>query len=120
MLKSCALAALQPELLRTLKPTLEPELEVVAMVDNTLSLQDSLGVLDPDVAIIDIDVLGATPWKHVRHLRRNAPGMLLIILAATAGPEDIDQARDAGADHMIERASIARTLTAIALESISR
>ena len=114
MSHSCLVAALRPEFLRSLKRTLEPELEVVGMADNPLSLQDSLRALEPDVVVVDLAVLGDAPWRLITSLRRHSPVVRLIALADGDDPDVLERVLEAGADDVVERSRIVTSLISTA------
>ena len=120
MAPSCVIAALRPELLRSLKRTLEPELEVVAMVDNPMSLQDSMKALVPDFAVVDLEVLEPSPWKQLSLLLRRSPGATLIVLGELADEAEQEEARAAGADRVLPRSRAGYELAAAVREVLAR
>ena len=119
MPRSCLVAALHPQLLRSLKRTLEPEFEVVGMPDNSISLQDSLHALEPDVAVVDLGVLGDAPWKLVALLRQRFPALRLIVLTHDHDPAELELVLEAGADEVVERSRIVSTLISAAKQGLA-
>jgi len=118
MTRSCLVAARRPELLRSLKRALEPEVEVVGMSDNLLSLEDSLSALDPEIAVVDLDLLGDAPWKLLSLLKRGAPRVRLVLLVSELGPDAHQLALRAGADHIVERSGALTSLRDAVLDSL--
>lgn len=119
MTQACIIAASSYELLRSLKRTLEPDLEVVAMVDNLVSLRDSMLALRPELVVGDIELLGRNPGKLVRGLRSRSPEVRLILLAAGDDPRIEHGIRKAGVDRMMMRSRAGTELVAVALEVLS-
>ncbi len=116
MTQTCIIAASSYELLRSLKRTLEPDLEVVAMVDNLVSWRDAMLALRPDLVVGDIELLGRSPGKLVRVLRSRSAEVRLILLAAGDDPRVEHEARKAGVDRIMMRSLAGSELVSVALE----
>lgn len=114
MTHSCILAASSFELLRSLKRTLEPDVEVVAMVDNQVSLRDAMLALRPELVVLDLELLGTRPGKLIRVLRARLPEVRLILLATNGLPTIEDEIRGSGADRVVARDQAGTVLLGIA------
>ncbi len=70
----------QYPMLRTLKSLLEPDFDVVAMVDNAISLMDAVESLCPDLAVVDLSVRSRGESKLISHLVDRYPELRVIVL----------------------------------------
>lgn len=86
------------------------------MVDNPVSLVDSIGAVTPHLAIVDIELLGARPWPLVALLRRRFPSVIVIVLADALGVEGTRQATEAGVARVLERDRVTADLVVTARE----
>ena len=120
MIHTCILAASRHELLRSLKRALEPDLEIVGMVDNPVSLRDAMLALEPDLVVVDLDFLGSTPWNLVSTLRSRSPEVGVILLTEGDEPRVEEGARGAGVDRMVLRRRVASELVSAAREVLGR
>ena len=69
-----------PTLLCALKRMLEPQFEVIAMVDNVVSLIAALGAQTPDAIVLDVS-MHAEGGRHLaRHLARAHPRTPIILI----------------------------------------
>ena len=78
MTPTCIVAAREHVLTRSLKRALDPELEVVGMVDNVVSLDASMESLQPSLMIVDLHMLGADAHRILRVLldRESCPPLI--------------------------------------------
>lgn len=116
MVHTCIIAATRYEFLRSLKRTLEPDLEVVAMVDNLMSLRDSMVALEPDLVVVDLALLGRSPGKLVSVVRSRAPEVGLIVLVEEDDPRSEEGVRAAGVDRTVLRSRAGSELVVVAHE----
>ena len=116
MIHTCIIAASKYELLRSLKRTLEPDVEVVAMVDNLVSLRDSMLALEPDLVVVNLDLLGENPGRLVNILHSRSPEVGLIVLYGGDDSQREDEARNAGVDRMVLRPRAGSELVPVAKE----
>jgi two-component system response regulator DesR len=76
---------------------LEPDIEVVAQVargDEVLAAAQSV---DPDVALLDIEMPGATGLEALAELRGALPGCRILILTTFGRPGYLRRAMETGA-----------------------
>jgi DNA-binding NarL/FixJ family response regulator len=116
MIHTCIIAASRYELLRSLKRTLEPDLEVVAMADNPVSLRDAVLALGPDLVVVNRDILGRDPGRIVSLLRSRSPEVGLILLSGEDDPPGENEARNAGVDLVVLRSRVGSGLVSAAEE----
>ena len=103
-------------LLRSLKRLLEPEFEVVAMCDNTVSLTDALDQLEPDATVIDLD----PDLDHfVVHLVNRRTASRLVALTDEPRPDRIRTLEEAGVGGVVRKLHVAEELPA-ALRAVLR
>lgn len=81
-----------PSLLSALKRLLEPRFEVIAMVDNIVSLIDALEAQTPDSIVMDISMLEERAWHLARHLSRAYPQIPIVLL--TSGTDEYELPAD--------------------------
>ena len=81
-MKTASVVVIHPRypMLRALKSLLETEFEVVAMVDNAISLMDAVETLHPDLAVVDVSVRSHGENKLARHLVDRYPDMHVIVI----------------------------------------
>ena len=91
MVPTCIVAAREHNLSRSLKRVMEPAFEVVATIDNVVSLSIAIGSLDPSVVVVDFDLLGPDADRVLGTLRDRFPSTPLIGLIA----DDDETARGA-------------------------
>lgn len=69
-----------PAILRALKRILEPQFEVVGMVDNIISLIDALDASQPDAIVIDIAMHAENGDHLARHLAQKHPMIPVVLI----------------------------------------
>jgi DNA-binding NarL/FixJ family response regulator len=81
--------------------TNEPGLEVVAQAGSLAQAREAL-LLDGrlDVALLDLALPDGDGTDLIGELRRRNPG---VVLSATMGPGDLDEAVEAGADTVLDK-----------------
>ena len=118
MAPTCILAAREPVLLRSLKRALDAEIEVVAMVDNTVSLESSIASLEPDLLVVDLDLLGVDAARILELLsgRRELPPLIGL---SEDDPAEVDAQR-LGLAAVVARPLAGRELLPAVREVLSR
>jgi two-component system response regulator DesR len=89
---------------------LEPDIEVVAQVargDQVLAAAQSV---DPDVALLDIEMPGATGLEALAQLRGALPGCRILILTTFGRPGYLRRAMEAGASGFLLKDAPAKEL----------
>ena len=92
------------------KSFLEPEFEVVGIVDNGRTLLQIVGQLQPDVVILDIampQLNGLDACDHIRHL---VPATKVVFLTMNMSPEVAADALRRGASGYVVKSSAAEEL----------
>jgi DNA-binding NarL/FixJ family response regulator len=97
------------ESLRTLIDR-QPELTVVGAARNGLEAVTLADELDPEAAVIDLHMPLLDGVSTVSRLRRDHPTLCLIVLTGDADARLHEAAREAGADAVLEKRELARTL----------
>jgi DNA-binding response OmpR family regulator len=118
MAPTCVLAAGDHVLMRSLKRVVDPDCEVVAMVDNTVSLMDSIQALEPNLVVIDIDLLGSEPARILEVLRGRSDCPPLIGLSSDE-EQSVASSR-LGLDAVVARPLAGGELPSVAREVLSR
>jgi two-component system response regulator DesR len=77
--------------------TLEPDLEVVAQVARGDEVATAVRECEPDVALLDIEMPGATGLEAAEELRSVAPGCRVLILTTFGRPGYLRRAMEGGA-----------------------
>ena len=112
------LADRHPVLLRTLKNILEPECEVVGMVDNAISLIDALDAQKPDALVMEISMRNQSGESLARHLLRRYPQVPVVVLGDEDDPALIDEALGFGAAGYVTKQQAATDLPRAVREAI--
>jgi DNA-binding NarL/FixJ family response regulator len=99
-------------LLRSLKQVLEPAYEVVAMVDNALSLVDAISALSPALVVVDACGL-SSEQSLLRHLHHRFPEPALVLLLEDMDPVAVRAAESWGAQGVVDRGRAAEDLVRI-------
>jgi DNA-binding NarL/FixJ family response regulator len=82
----------------------EPDLEVVAQAGSLAQAREAL--IDEeglDVAVLDLALPDGNGGDLIGELRRRNPGVSGVVLSATMGPGDLDEAVEAGADAVLDK-----------------
>jgi diguanylate cyclase (GGDEF)-like protein len=88
-------------------------LELTA-VSTVATLLATLGVVSPEVIVLDLDLAHPGPRETVRRVHRAAPGIPLVVLADEGQKEDAKQALSEGAiDYILREFMDSATLTRI-------
>jgi DNA-binding NarL/FixJ family response regulator len=80
-----------------LRDVLEPEFEVVGVVDNGQSLLTAADMLRPDAIVTDITMPGLDGITAARELRRRDPGVRIVFITIHNDPALVKQCLAAGA-----------------------
>lgn len=113
---TCVLMSPTPVLLRSLKRLLEPELEVVAMSDNTVSCVEAIKDLEPDVVLVDVD---PDQRPFLRRLLARRPELRIVALSEHAESARVQELLDLGVLGYVNKLGVTDDLTA-ALRAASR
>ena len=84
----------------------EPDLEVVAQAGSLANAREALdGGLDGrlDVAVIDLGLPDGDGSELLGELRQTNPGISVLVLSATMGPEHLDELVKAEADAVLDK-----------------
>jgi DNA-binding NarL/FixJ family response regulator len=84
----------------------EPDLEVVAQAGSLAKAREALdGRLDGrlDVAVIDLGLPDGDGSELLGELRQTNPGISVLVLSATMGPEHLDELVKAEADAVLDK-----------------
>ncbi|MFE9920751.1 DNA-binding response regulator [Streptomyces sp. NPDC005774] len=93
---------------------LEDDIEVVAQVARGDEVLDAARAHDVDVALLDIEMPGATGIEAAAALHRELPGVKLVVLTTFGRPGYLRGAMEAGADaFLVKDAPAARLAAAI-------
>ena len=98
--------------LDSLKPLIDhqPELTVVATVENGLDAIELADELHPDAVVIDLHMPLLDGVTAVARLRRDHPHLCLIALTGDPDPELHDAVAEAGADAVLQKGELVDTL----------
>ncbi len=118
MIPTCIVAAREHVLARSLKRVLDAEIEVVAMVDNVVSLDASMESLEPSLMIVDLYMLGADADRTLRVLLDRASCPPLIGLSSDDEPDVT--AEDLGLAAIVTRSRAGHDLLPVVREVLSR
>ena len=118
MIPTCVVAAREHVLARSLKRVLDAEIEVVAMVDNVVSLDASMESLEPSLMIVDLYMLGADADRTLRVLLDRASCPPLIGLSSDDEP--VVAAEDLGLAAIVTRSRAGHDLLPVVREVLSR
>ncbi len=118
MIPTCIVAAREHVLTRSLKRALDPEIEVVALVDNLVSLEAAMEFLQPSLMIVDLHMLGADADRILRLLLDRARCPPLIGLSSDDEP--VVAAEGLGLAAIVTRSRAGRDLLPVVREVLSR
>ena len=89
---------------------LEPDIEVVAQVARGDEVLAAAQAVDPDVALLDIEMPGATGLEALAQLRGALPGCRILILTTFGRPGYLRRAMEAGASGFLLKDAPAQEL----------
>lgn len=90
------LAENQSQVLQFLRVFPEPKYDVVGAVQDQHMLLIAARVLQPDIAIVDLEMPGLKGIKSIRQLQRRAPGCHVVLRSSHAKPDRMAKAYAAG------------------------
>lgn len=94
--------------------SLEPDLEVVAQVERGDRVGDALDTVRPDLAIVDLDLPGASGVDALTEIRQRLPGTACLVLTAIGDDIELARAVEAGAAAVVHKSvDIANLLDAV-------
>jgi DNA-binding NarL/FixJ family response regulator len=88
----------------------QPELEVVAAAENGLQAIELAASLEIDAAVVDLHMPLLDGVTAVARLRQDNPSLCLIVLTGDSDARLHQAAADAGADAVLEKHELARSL----------
>jgi two-component system response regulator DesR len=91
---------------------LEPDIEVVAQVPRGDEVVAAVRAADPDIALLDIEMPGATGLDVAEQLRSSAPGCRVLILTTFGRPGYLRRAMESGAAGFLLKDAPASELSA--------
>lgn len=89
-----------------LRKLLDPEFEIVGVVDNGRSLLRLASVLKPDVILLDISMPGLNGIDAARWLKRRTPDVKLVFLTMHKDVSYVTEAFHAGASGYVSKDSV--------------
>ncbi len=89
---------------------LEPDIEVVAQVARGDEVLAAAQAVDPDVALLDIEMPGATGLEALEQLRGALPGCRILILTTFGRPGYLRRAMETGASGFLLKDAPAQEL----------
>ena len=92
---------------------LEPDIEVVAQVARGDQVLDTAASCRPDVALLDIEMPGATGLDAAEHLRDGMPECRVLILTTFGRPGYLRRAMESGAAGFLLKAPASELASAI-------
>lgn len=96
--------------------TTHPDLELVGMAASAEEALDLVPVTNPDVVLMDLSMPGLGGLVALRLLRRDHPGLRLLVLTTDTRRTTVDAALDAGADgYLVKEGSHAEVVRAVRL-----
>lgn len=92
----------------------QPDMELLAMYENCESLVENVGVLTPDVVLMDIDMPVVNGIEGVKVIRENFPNVVIIMQTVFEDENSIFEAIQAGAHgYILKTARPAKLVEAI-------
>jgi two-component system, NarL family, response regulator DesR len=93
---------------------LEPDIQVVAQVPRGDEVVAAVRAAEPDIALLDIEMPGATGLQAAEQLRSAAPGVRVLILTTFGRPGYLRRAMESGASgFLLKDAPASQLATAI-------
>jgi DNA-binding NarL/FixJ family response regulator len=83
----------------------QPDLEVVAQAGSLTEARQLAETVSFDVAVLDLGLPDGDGADLIAELRRENPGVTVLILSASLDPASIEKARWAGADEIMDKLS---------------
>jgi len=94
-----------------------PQVEIVATVNDGQELMNQVGILSPDLVILDLNMPRLDGLKCLRNIKRDSPRIKVMVLTNYSQPELIQEVRQLNADGFAVKNSSASELRA-AVEKI--
>jgi DNA-binding NarL/FixJ family response regulator len=98
-------------LVDALQSVLEPRFEVVGIVSNGRALLEAAARLQPDIAVLDIDMPNLNGLEAGRQLKHRSPSIKLIFMTMYEDPYLVGEAFRAGASAFLLKEAAASELT---------
>ena len=98
---------------------LEPDIEVVSQVARGDEVLDAARGASPDVALLDIEMPGATGLEALQELRRELPAVRILILTTFGRPGYLRRAMQHGASGFLLKDAPAQELAAAIRRAIA-
>jgi len=95
-----------------LKELLEPEFELVGIVEDGRRLVEEAAALRPDVAVVDIGMPRVNGLEAIPLLKKAAPGTRIVVITMHQEAAYARRAREAGADGYVLKHAAAEDLIA--------
>jgi DNA-binding NarL/FixJ family response regulator len=99
-----------PRVAEELRRVLEPEFDVIAVVDNGNALIRAAGAADPDVIVTDIAMPGCDGIEATRLLVARDPAARVVLVTVHDDPELIERGYSAGALAYVPKIAAAHDL----------
>lgn len=81
----------------------EPDLQVVAQAGSLAEARSHAATLRFDVAVLDLGLPDGNGADLIAELRGAVPGAAVLILSASLDPANLEKARRAGADEILDK-----------------
>jgi DNA-binding NarL/FixJ family response regulator len=95
-----------------LKELLEPEFELVGLVEDGKRLLDEAAALRPDVAVVDIGMPRVNGLEAIPLLKKSVPGIRVVVVTMHREAAYARRAREVGADGYVLKHAAAEELIA--------
>src|SRR5215212_10090005 len=93
----------------------DPQLEVVAQAGSLAEVSGALAAGGPDrrldVAVLDLALPDGDGRELIGELRRQSPGVRIVVLSATVWAADVEEVLGAGADAVLDKVTSYRTIS---------
>jgi DNA-binding NarL/FixJ family response regulator len=83
----------------------EPDLEIIAQVDNAESAIKKIPDLKPDLIILDVSLPGMDGIELTTYIRSHFPQIKILVVTAYESERYFASAKEAGADNLITKSS---------------
>jgi len=81
----------------------QPDIDILAKAGSLAEARDQAARLELDVAILDLGLPDGSGADLIADLRRDSPGMRVMVLSASLDPAGIEKARSAGANEILDK-----------------
>ncbi len=97
-----------------IRKILEPEFDLVCVVEDGRSLVDAAERLQPDLAIVDISLPVMNGFEAARHIRKVAPHTRIVFMTMHSDPDYVKEAVQLGAlGYILKRCAASELVLAI-------